>query len=143
MLKLLLAVDGSDCSGRAVDHFIERMDWFKGGIEIDLLNVQHPVPYGSRVASVVGHEKLEEYHQEEGLAALKPARAKLDAAGIKYHYHIGVGEPAEIITQYAKEKGCDQIVMGTRGLGTIQGLLLGSVVTKVMHLAEVPVLLVK
>jgi nucleotide-binding universal stress UspA family protein len=143
MLKLLLAVDGSDCSGRAVDHFIDRMDWFKGGIEIHLLNVQHPIPYGNRVSSVVGHEKLQEYHQEEGLAALKPARTKLDKAGIKYHYHIVVGEPAEMIAQYAKEKGCDQIVMGTRGLGTVQGLLLGSVATKVIHLANVPVMLVK
>lgn len=143
MLKLLLAVDGSDCSGRAVDHFIERMNWFKGGLEIHLLNVQNPIPYGNRVSSVVGHEKLQEYHQEEGLAALKQARAKLDKAGVKYHHHIGVGEPAEIIAQYAKEKGCDEIVMGTRGLGTVQGMLLGSVATKVIHLASVPVMLVK
>jgi nucleotide-binding universal stress UspA family protein len=48
-----------------------------------------------------------------------------------------------MIAQYAKEKGCDQIVMGTRGLGTVQGLLLGSVATKVIHLANVPVMLVK
>ena len=143
MLKLLLAVDGSECSGRALDHFIARIGWFKGSLEIHILNVQHPIPYGSRVSSVVGHEKLQEYHQEEGLAALKEARAKLDRAGIKYHYHIGVGEPAQVITQYAKEKGCDEIVMGSRGLGTVEGLLLGSVATKVIHLATVPVMLVK
>jgi nucleotide-binding universal stress UspA family protein len=43
----------------------------------------------------------------------------------------------------AKEHGCAQIVMGTRGLGTVSGMLLGSVATKVIHLADVPVVLLK
>jgi len=43
----------------------------------------------------------------------------------------------------AEERGCDQIVMGTHGRGTIAGLLIGSVATKVLHLAKAPVLLVK
>ena len=68
---------------------------------------------------------------------------KLDAARVKYHYHIGVGEESETIVKYAREKGCDQIFMGTRGLGSISGLLLGSVATKVIHLSPVPVLLAK
>ena len=51
------------------------------------------------------------------MAALKTAMQKLDAAKIKYHHHIGVGEAAEVISQYATEKGCDQIIMGTRGHG--------------------------
>jgi nucleotide-binding universal stress UspA family protein len=43
----------------------------------------------------------------------------------------------------AREKSIDHIVMGARGLGSIQGLLLGSVATKVIHLAEVPITLIK
>ncbi|HEX9811647.1 MAG TPA: universal stress protein [Burkholderiales bacterium] len=46
-------------------------------------------------------------------------------------------------SQYAREKRCDQIYIGTRGLGPITGMLLGSVTTKVLHLSDVPVLLVK
>ncbi|MBI3042834.1 MAG: universal stress protein [Betaproteobacteria bacterium] len=143
MLKFLVPVDGSEPSNRAVDHLIKKLQWFRNGVEIHLLNVQHLIPYGSRVSSVVGHDKIAQYHQEEGMAALKAAMQKLDAAKIKYHFHIGVGDEADIICKYAKDKGCDQIFMGTRGLGSVSGLLLGSVATKVIHLSPVPVLLAK
>jgi len=143
MLKLLVPVDGSESSSRAVDHLIKKLGWFKSGAEIHLLNVQHPIPYGNRVSSVIGHDKISQYHQEEGMAALKKAMQQLDAAKLKYHYHIGVGDEADVICRYAKEKGCDQIFMGTRGLGSVSNLVLGSVATKVIHLSPVPVLLVK
>lgn len=143
MLKFLVPVDGSEPSCRAVDHLIRKLGWFQDGVEIHLLNVQPQIPYGGRVSSVIGHDKLAQYHQEEGMAALKTAMQKLDAAKIRYHYHIGVGDEAQVICKYAKEKGCDQIFMGTRGLGKVSNLLLGSVATKVIHLSPVPVLLVK
>lgn len=143
MLKILVPVDGSESSSRAVDYLIKNLGWLKDGAEIHLLNVQHQIPYGNRVSSVIGHDKLAQYHQEEGLAALKSARQKLDAAKLKYHFHIGVGDEADVICQYAKEKGGDQIFMGTRGLGSVSNLVLGSVATKVIHLSPVPVTLVK
>ena len=143
MLTFLVPVDGSESSSRAVDHLIAKLGWFKDGTEIHLLNVQHPIPYGNRVSSVVGHDKIAQYHKEEGMAALKTAMQKLDTAMITYHHHIGVGDEADIISKYAKEKGCDQIIMGTRGMGTVSNLVLGSVATKVIHLSPVPVLLVK
>lgn len=142
-MKILVPVDGSPCSDRAVDHLVKKVGWFKGGVEIHLLNVQHQIPYGRRVSEAVGHDRIAKFHQEEGLAALNSARDKLDAAGVKYEYHIGVGEEAEVICKYAKDKGVDQIFMGTRGLGQVSTLVLGSVATKVIHLSPVPVLLVK
>ena len=50
---------------------------------------------------------------------------------------------AETIDRVARETGADQIVMGARGLGRFRGLMLGSVTTQVVHLANVPVTLVK
>jgi len=50
---------------------------------------------------------------------------------------------AETIAEFAVSCGCDQIVMGTRGMGSLEGLLLGSITTKVLHLVRVPVTLVK
>jgi nucleotide-binding universal stress UspA family protein len=77
------------------------------------------------------------------MAALAPARAKLEAAKLSYQYHISVGVPAEAIVQYANQHEVDQIVMSYRGEGGLQALLLGSVVSKVLHLANCPVLVVK
>jgi nucleotide-binding universal stress UspA family protein len=143
MLKFLVPVDGSETSTRAVDHLLKRLAWFKDGVEIHLLNVQHPVPAGGQVSAVVGHEKLAQYHHDEGMAHLKSAMQKLDAAGVRYHYHIGVGDEAEIICRYATQQGCDQIFMGTHGRGSVSSLVLGSVASRVVHLSPVPVLLVK
>lgn len=143
MLKLLVPVDGSEHLGRTIEYLLKNIAWYKDGVEIHLLNVQRPMPYGQRVSSVIGHDKINQYHHDEGMAALKSAMQKLDAANVKYHYHIGVGDEAETIVKYAEEKGSDQIFMGTRGMGSVSNLLLGSVATKVLHLAKVPVVLVK
>lgn len=143
MLKLLVPVDGSDTSLRAVEHVIKTSSAYKDPPELHVINVQPPMPYGNRVSSVIGHDATEKYHREEALKALQPAMQKLDAAGVKYAHHIAVGEPAETIADYATQRGVDQIVMGTRGTGAPSSLFLGSVATKVVHLAKVPVLLLK
>ncbi len=141
MLKVLLAVDGSACSLRAVAHAIKRTATVKSEYQIHLINVQHPL-HGS-VNSFLDAAQIKQYHQEEGMNALAPARDMLDKAGVPCESHLFVGEPAEVITHYAKEQGCDEIVIGTRGLSGIVSLLIGSVAIKVIHLAEVPVVLVK
>jgi len=142
MVKMLVPVDGSESSDRGVEFLIKSARWYRDPVEVHLLTVHHHIPYG-RAASAIAADKIQQFYQDEGLAALKSARDRLDAARIPYTFHIGIGEPAEIIAQYAREKECDQIIMGTRGLGSVGGLLLGSVAMKVLHLASVPVLLVK
>ena len=141
MFRILVPVDGSDTSLRAVAHLTKKLNWYKDSVEIHLLNVQHPVHQD--VSMFVGHDQLQQFHHDEGLKALKAAREKLDSAGVPYIFHIGVGEPAYMIAEYARQKQCDQILMGTHGHGTVVGLLLGSVTRKVIHLSDVPVLLVK
>jgi nucleotide-binding universal stress UspA family protein len=143
VLKFLVPVDGSDSSSHAVEQLVGRLGSFRAPTEIHLLTVQPPVPDGGRVGAVIGRDQLAQYHQEEGMASLRPAMQRLDAAGLKYHHHIVVGDAAEEISRYAKEKGCDQIHMGTRGLGQVSGLVLGSVATRVIQLSPVPVMLVK
>lgn len=142
MLKVLIAVDGSECSDRAVDFVLKKIPFYREPFEIHLLTVHHHLPYG-RVASMIEHDKLQQYYHDEGTAALKSARAKLDAAKVAYQFHIGVGEPAEVIAHYVREKQCEQIVMGSHGRGRVGNIVLGSVATKVLHLTTVPVLLVR
>jgi len=141
-LKFLVSVDGSHSSLRAVQHLIKLLDWYRHPVEVHLLNVQMPILSGN-VKSFISRDQLEDYYRDEGIAALKAARECLDQAGVKYVHHIGLGEPAVVIMDYAKRTRCDQIVMGTRGVGSVTGLLLGSVASKGVHLADCPVLLVK
>ncbi|TCS71687.1 nucleotide-binding universal stress UspA family protein [Sulfuritortus calidifontis] len=142
MKKILLPVDGSDNSLRAVQAAIDLARGAAEPPEIHLLNVQLPIISGD-VKMFVSEEQIKAYYHDEGIKALAAARAALDAAGVAYVFHIGVGPVAETIAAYAKEKGCNQIIMGARGLGSLTGLLLGSVTTKVAHLVDVPVTLVK
>ena len=141
-MKILIPVDGSDNALRAVRHIVDHRSQFCEPIEVHLLNVQSPIASGS-VKMFISRQQLNDYHRDEGMAALKEARAFVDRAGLPFHHHIGVGEIAPTIADYAKEKNCQQIVMGTHGRGGLAGMLLGSVATKVIHLAEMPVLLVK
>jgi len=142
MHRILLPVDGSEASLRAVDQVLKKAGLTKEPMEIHLLNVQLALRQG--VTAFVSQRQIEGYHHDEGVKELERARAKLDAAKLPYQFHIGVGEdPAQVIARYARDKKCDQVVMGTRGLGSVAGVLLGSVTTKVLHLLDVPILLVK
>jgi nucleotide-binding universal stress UspA family protein len=139
MLRVLMPIDGSENSLRTVRFVIRKAPLYKEPLEIHLLNVQHPFP--GTISGV--HEQAEHYHHDEGTKALADARKALDAAGLKYVYHIIVGEAGEAIARFVKDKNIEQVVMGTRGAGSVANMLLGSVATKVLHLVEVPVLLVK
>jgi len=142
MHRILLPVDGSEASLRAVDHVLKKIGLYKDTLEIHLLNVQLALRQG--VTEFVSQKQIDSYHHDEGVKDLASARARLDAAKVPYQFHIGVGEePAAVIARYAQDKKCDQVVMGTRGLGSVAGILLGSVTIKVIHLVGVPVLLVK
>lgn len=138
MLRILLPVDGSDNALRAIRFLLKKAALFRDPLEIHLLNVQHPFPGTIRGVNDLAQQE----HRDQGLVALAPARKLFDDAGVQYAHHISVGEAPEIIARYVEDKNIDQVVMGTRGLGTISGMLLGSVATKVLHLVHVPVLLV-
>lgn len=141
-MKILVPLDGSDNANRALDFVIGSITMFKEPPQILLLNVQWKVAVGN-VKLFINQETINDYYREQGLAALQKGRAALDTANLPYQYHISIGTPAEAIVQYAKEQNVGQIVMSKQGQSDLQAMLLGSVVSKVLHLAECPVLLVK
>ena len=75
--------------------------------------------------------------------ALQRAVRLCRKAAVEFETRTELGPIPETIVKVAGQAKADQIVMGTRGLGTLGGLLLGSVATKVVRLARVPVTLVK
>jgi nucleotide-binding universal stress UspA family protein len=142
MLKIMVPVDGSENSSKAVQFVIDSISLYKEPPEIHLLTVQHPITSGN-VKHFIGHEELERYYQDNGSAALRPAVDLLNRAGIVYSAHTAIGEIAQTVVRYVEDNGCQQIVLGSRGLGTVSGMLMGSVAIKVIHLSKVPVVLVK
>ncbi len=137
MKKILLPVDGSENSQRAIEFAVTQLH-SGANDEIHLLNVQLPIHTG-----FAKQQDIEKYQTSEAEKSLAAARKLLEDKGVTFIEHIAVGQIAEAIAHYAKTQKIDQIIMGTRGLGTVSGLILGSVATKVLHLANCPVTLVK
>ena len=141
-MKVLIPMDGSTSSIHAVEQVIASAAWLKEVPQIFLLNVQWKLASGN-VKLFINQETINDHYREQGLAELAMAREKLDAAGLAYTYHISIGTPADAIMQYAQEQRVDQITMGAHGQGALSSLLLGSVVSEVLRLTDLPVLLVK
>jgi len=141
MLRILLPVDGSENSDRAARHLID-MARHCGEMDIRVVNVQPPFLY-IQVLLKPRQEVIDAWAHKAGKDASRSACALLDAASMPYTLELAEGEVAETLVQYAEREKCDMIVMGTRGMGTVASLVLGSVATKVIHLAHIPVILVK
>ena len=79
--------------------------------------------------------------------ALGEAKAKLaklrPAEGVQLETKLEVGEAAPSIVRFAREAGCELIVMGTHGRSGLERLILGSVAEHVLRQAPCPVLTVR
>lgn len=136
MKTALIAIDDSDAATRALQYAMEAYD----GIQIVNVQIKAEVP----IALLrITKDELDNMQLEHGRSQLVPARELLVNAGRQYREHVMLGDPAAKIVEVAKAEGVDAIVMGTRGMRALGNLALGSTSTKVIHLAEVPVTLVK
>ncbi|MBO9330127.1 universal stress protein [Achromobacter sp. HZ01] len=141
MKRILIPVDGSQPSLHAVQALIDARRY--APVErVELLNVQIPLQAG-KIGRGLSQAEIDAYHQEEGEAALQAARALLSKAGVPFEERIEIGAAADTIVRVAQETDADEIYMGSRGLGSVSSWFLGSVATRVLHLAELPVTLAK
>ena len=138
--RVLVAVDPSDNAARAVDYVVELRKQHPQ-LAVEVVNVQRDV--SGDVSRFIPKETLKGYHQERGEEATKRAKATLDAAGIPYEVKLLTGKPWEVIANQAVASRCDHVVMGTRGLGSYTGALLGSIAAGVAGHSPVPVIIVK
>lgn len=141
MQRPLVPIDGSSSAMRALQHALAELRG-RADAQLHLLTVQAP-PIHAFPGRLVSPDMIDQELRREGAALLEPAEALVRAAGIAAVRHVRIGHPGDEIAACAADAGCDAIVMGTRGMGTMAGLLLGSVATRVVHLARVPVTLVK
>ena len=141
-MKILLAVDGSVHSRKATTALIKNTTSYKRSPEVFLLNVYYPVPKVN-FGPLVSRNMVISYYQEQGERALAESKRLLDKAGIRYQAKVLAGPISQTIIRQCRAQYCGLIYMGTRGMGSLGGMLLGSTATKVVHLAAVPVVLVK
>lgn len=140
MKAILVAVDGSGTSDRAVRH---ACDLLAAGLaaELHLINVQPNL--GGAIATFVSREQIDTHHREEGQKALATAVDIAKKAGVEAKVHIGVGRQGEIVSDFVGKLGAGLVVIGTRGHTGLAGVLLGSVAQDVIAHVKVPVTLVK
>lgn len=142
MLKILIAVDGSEHASRAIDA-VAAMARSSLDLEATLLCVSsEPMIYGGYTVATI--QKIEEDQKKQQSAILTKAVEQARSLQLKVSEPVRAhGVIANEIVRMAKEHRVDQIAMGTRGMGAIGNMLLGSVAQRVIHQSEVPVLLVK
>ncbi|MGH8664315.1 MAG: universal stress protein [Burkholderiales bacterium] len=142
MFKILLATDGSEHGKRTLEKVLELSATMSTPAQVHVLNVQEaPVVYGAAEV-YLPYEKAERLVREAGQKIADDAAAALRNAGLAPVAEVSVGDVAPAIARRARELGCDLIAMGTRGMGAVGNLVLGSAATKVIHLSDIPVLLV-
>lgn len=144
MVRMLVATDGSPHAARAAG-MAARLARELREAEVILINVGHipAIAFGDLAQAGVGLTVLEESLEHAGKAILNEAERTFDTTGIRITRAFAKGEPAVAILDKAREYKADLIVMGSRGLGQIGGLILGSVSERVLHGARVPVLIVR
>lgn len=140
MRKVLVPIDGSENSMRAIQHAISMAKLTP--CEIHVLSVQLPIRLGEEI-STLSRDAIDSYLHRTGDQVLDIARDVMQRAGVPCFGHVKIGDIATTITDFAVREKMDEIVMGTRGMSTFRNLMLGSIASKVIHLAAMPVTLVK
>ena len=140
---ILLAVDGSAHTSHAVEQAVQVASKWRA--QVWVLHVLERTPTVPSVG--LGYEPAMFSVEDDGPARTLVARVvqQLQAAGIEAQGEVDfpdAGGPAPVIIRHAVAHQADLIVMGSRGISDLAGLVLGSVTHKVLHLAEAPVLVV-
>ena len=121
--KILVPVDGSVNGCKAVDEaifFAEKCD-----AELDFVYVASNI--NKDIPSHIVFDRIWEKLSDER----------------KARKHVKSGHIAKSILEVADEEGSDMIIMGSRGLGLLKGVLIGSVSQKVIEEAKIPVMVIK
>lgn len=141
--NILIAYDGSSYSEKALEAAMNFMEK-DSEAQLHVLNVMDAAPltghgfYGPGLTSTV----LGEF-DETADKLLDEARELVVDYEEKCVFYKVKGNPAEELVDYANDNEIDLIIMGSRGLGAVRGLLLGSVSSRVLQQADCHVLVVK
>lgn len=136
MAKLLIPVDGSPNSLKAVQHVVNQFS-ANPAMEVHLLHAR--TPFSRHIARFLNRRDLSAFHRDQADKALSPARAMLDRFRVPYARHVEFGDRASIIANVARRLHIDRIVMGAARKNSFTRMVEDSVTNKVLELAQMPV----
>ena len=147
MIKsILVATDASPAAGRALDLAIEMAVRHEAGLEIVYVIRDLQIPASLRAMAQVMNmaDARGDVMMFIAEQVLNDARERAKKGGVgEVATHVGKGDPAGAIIAQAMRRKSDLIVLGTRGLSTAEGMLLGSVSRKVANLSRTNCLIVR
>ncbi len=151
-MKILVCTDGSEHSQKALTE-ASKIAGDCSADEVAIIYVYENPPtlsyFRGGEGYVVSEKDLERFreldqeHKEERKKILTEALKIFENQNIKASTIFEEGHPAEVITRVAAEGGFDMIIIGSRGMGGLKKLFLGSVSSAVVHEAKASVLTVK
>lgn len=142
--KVLVLVDETENSLRALRYSIDLCKLSSGelivmsSVKTDMKVSAEAAPLDQELRTQANNEAV-----KTGNKALGAAKAVLDGSGVKVQYVLEFGTPAAMAMKAAEKFDCDTIVVGSRGLGTLQGILSDSVSKKLVQEAQIPVIVIK
>lgn len=138
--KIMVAIDGSECAGGAAKTACALAEQLRGA-EVRLIHVVEDAP--SRGEVMRSGMEVKPVLKEKAKARTAPVIEVFEAAGVDHSLKVALGDPADKIVETARDEEMDLIVIGSRGLGSVGSLLLGSVSRRVSQQAACPVMIVK
>ncbi|KNH20633.1 MAG: universal stress protein [Priestia megaterium] len=132
--KILLAVDGSEHSKRAAEHAIQVASFIPQS-QVEIISVIDL----SKAKTEILHGELKQKRQQ----ALEEIKSCFEKKQIAHQLKIERGDPGPTIVDYANKNNFDLVVIGSRGLNSLQEMVLGSVSHKVAKRVHCPVMIIK
>ena len=136
--SIIVALDGSEQSMLALDHARAIAECFRSK-----LILVHAFPHTSDLRDSIEYNNLVALRIKKGEEIIETARKLLGQTSIEVDEELLEGPAAEAILSAATTRNADLIVMGSRGMGSLKGIVFGSVSTKISHYAPCPVMVVR
>lgn len=141
-MNILIAVDGSKHTQKALDYLLKHRAMFVDGNDLFVVHVCSGLP--GHVTRHLDREVVTGYYHEENAKVIEPVKAFFEAQGVtRFRTEERHGHAAEEILKAATGCGAELIVLGTHGHGIFGRALMGSVATKVIAETNITVLLVQ
>ena len=134
--KILVPIDFSDDSFRALDAALEMVSEDGKIIALHVLPELHPVEFGERYHTVTPESREQHVRAEFAKRLADPRYARVEVA-------VRFDDPGRGIAEFAEENDIELIVMSSHGRTGLKRLLIGSVAERVVRLAKCPVLVLR